>query len=522
VKKINFALGLLFLLLLAAGCTKKDAEISAPKKEYDTAAENAVDGDNTISAENSDNGTNVADSDKDVNTAGSDNGINSANSSNSISAENSSNGINAANDENSTGEEGEEEAAGTQNAAEISAEELIEMEIRGSFDYFWKETQTDPDSAGYGLNRDGNTGDPDFASIASTGFALSAYAIGVEKGYITFEEGEERSLGTLLTFRDELESVDGFYYHFYHLSTGKKYQVEVSTIDTALFLCGAIVAAEYFGGEVKEVMEDIYERVQWDQIVKSNNRLYMAYQLREDGTLKKTGEWDVAAEQLVMYILGAGSPAYPVSGELFYGFQRWKAAYGDYTYIRSWANSLFAYQFSHAYIDFRNKTDRTGVDWFENSVRATLASRQFTIDHKEESKTYRENSWGLSACLGEKGYNGLYGAEPNGMPQGEPLGANDGTIALYGAIASMPFTPALSQDAMLNYYINHPETWGPYGFYESYNLDSGKKGHVTKCYLGIDKGITLIQLMNDQNGFIWDLFMANEYVKNGLKTCEIQ
>lgn len=465
MNKNRFIIGILCILLLITGCTRGKEEAYTPDTSHDAASE-----------------------DKGLNNNGT----------------------------------GEEEISGTDKASSISAEELIEMEIKGCFDYFWNETQTEPDSPGYGLNRDGNTGDTDFASIASTGFALSAYAIGAEKGYITFEEGRVRSLNTLLTFRDKLESVDGFYYHFYHLSTGEKYDVEVSTIDTALFLCGAIAAGEYFDGEVKEVMEDINKKVQWNQIVKDNNRFYMAYQPQNDGTLKKTGEWDVAAEQMMMYILGAGSPAYPVSGDLFYGFQRWKAAYGDYTYIRSWANSLFAYQFSHAYVDFRNKTDKKGVDWFENSVQATLASRQFSIDHQDASRTYQENSWGLSACLGKEGYNGLYGAEPNGMPQGKPLGANDGTIALYGAIASMPFTPELSQKAMLHYYTNYPETWGPYGFYESYNLDQDENGYVTQSYLGIDKGITLVQLVNYQNGFIWDLFMGNEFVKNGMKACEIQ
>ena len=495
LKKIRLAVGLLCILLAVAGCSKKKTEVSAPENNRGTVE------DHTDAANGSKNaaGESGKAANEDTGAAAGSNG--------------SVNGSAGAAD---TGVDSAVEAV------EVSAEELIEKEIRGSFDYFWKETQTDPDSKGYGLNRDGNTGDRDFASIASTGFALSAYTVGVEKGYITLEEWKERSLKTLLTVRDELENIDGFYYHFYHLSTGEPYDVEVSTIDTALLLCGAIVSGEYFGGEVKEVAEEIYERVQWDQIVKSNNRFYMAYEPEEDGTMKKTGEWDVAAEQLMMYILGAGSPTYPVPGEMFYGFQRWKAVYGDYTYIRSWSNSLFAYQFSHAYIDFRDKTDRTGVDWFENSVQAALASRQFSIDHKDESKTYRENSWGLTACLGKKGYNGLYGAEPNGMPQGKPLGANDGTIALYGAIASMPFTPEFSQDAMLNYYINYPETWGPYGFYESYNLDIGTNGHVTKCYLGIDKGITLMQLANYQDGFIWDLFMSNEYVQNGMKACEVQ
>ncbi|MDF2542330.1 MAG: hypothetical protein K0S47_2048 [Herbinix sp.] len=426
--------------------------------------------------------------------------------------------------DNNTAQEESSSANDTVNseAVEITADELIEMEIKGAFDYFWNETQTELGSEGYGLSRDGNTGDLDFSSIASTGFALSAYAIGVEKGYISLEEGQERSLNTLITFRDKLESVDGFYYHFYHLSTGEKYDVEVSTIDTALFLCGATVAAEYFQGDVKATYEDIYKKVKWDQIVKSNNRFYMAYQPGDDGNMKKVGEWDVAAEQFMMYILGAGSPTYPVSGDLFYGFQRWKATYGDFTFIRSWANSLFAYQFSHAYVDFRGKTDKKGINWFENSIQATLASRQYSIDHKDISKTYHENSWGLSACLGKKGYNGLYGAEPNGMPQGEPLGANDGTIALYGAIASMPFTPEYSKEAMLHYYTNYPDTWGPYGFYESYNLDQGKKGHITKCYLGIDKGITLVQLVNYQSGFIWDQFMKNEYVQKGMEACAIQ
>jgi hypothetical protein len=405
---------------------------------------------------------------------------------------------------------------------ETSPSDIMEKEIRGAFDYFWHETQSEPGSPGYGLTRDSDQGDRDYSSIAATGFALSAYVIGVEKGYITREQGLERTEGTLDTFLNRLDAVDGFFFHFYHLSTGKPYDVEVSTIDTALFLCGAIVAGEYFGGSVREKARMIYDRIDWQAIVKPNQRFYMAYKKNDKGDYVKIGEWDVAAEQLVMYILGAGSATRPIDGQMFYRFNRWKVKYGDYEYIRSWANSLFAYQYSHAYVDFRNTTDEKGVDWFKNSVNATLASRQYAIDHQEDSKTYGENSWGHSACISPEGYNGLYGAEPNGMPGGESLKANDGTIAIYGAVASIVFAPEEAKAAMVNYYDSYPTLWGKYGFKDSYNLDIGTSGYFCPSYLGIDKGISIVQLMNYQNGLIWELFMKNEQVKQGLKACGIK
>lgn len=398
---------------------------------------------------------------------------------------------------------------------------VIEKEIRGAFDYFWQETQSEPGSPGYGLTRDSDQGDRDFSSIAATGFALPAYAIGVEKGYITREQGLERTEGTLDTFLNHLDTVDGFFFHFYHLSTGAPYDVEVSTIDTALFLCGAIVAGEYFGDSVRQKVQKIYERIDWQAIVKPNQRFYMAYRKTDKDTYEKVGEWDVAAEQMVMYILGAGSPTFPIEGEMFYSFNRWKAQYEDYSYIRSWANSLFAYQYSHGYVDFRGTTDKKGVDWFQNSVNATLASRQYAIDHQEDSKTYGENSWGHSACISPKGYNGLYGAEPNGMPDGDNLHANDGTIAIYGAVASVVFAPEEAQAAMVHYYDSYPALWGKYGFKDSYNLDMGTSGYFCPSYLGIDKGISIVQLMNHQNGLIWELFMKNEQVKKGVAACRI-
>ena len=400
-----------------------------------------------------------------------------------------------------------------------TVEEWIEKELRASFDYFWNESHSVEGAPGYGLTRDNTKDSADYASIASTGFALAGYAIGADRGYITREEAEARALGTLQSF-DAFETEDGFYYHFIHANTGKPYDCEVSTIDTALFLCGAIVAGEYFGGAVKEMAQKLYDKIDWTAIVKDNNRFYMAYNKDGNGGFNKVGEWDVAAEQMVMYILSAGSDTHPTSGDLFYGFGRWAATYDGIEYIRSWSNSMFAYQFSHAFVDFRGTVDEKGVDWFANTRNAMLAGRAYAIKNTEGSRTYNQNAWGNSACLGPKGYNGMYGVAPSGMPGGANLDANDGTIATYVALSALPFCPEEAGDAML-YYAGFEKLWGDYGFTDSYNLDVSDEGWFCPYYIGIDKGVTLMMLANAQDGFVWEWFMQNENVQKGMAACGI-
>ena len=199
---------------------------------------------------------------------------------------------------------------------------------------------------------------------------------------------------------------------------------------------------------------------------------------------------------------------------MYYDFKRKKEEYQNIKdIIYTYCGTLFTYQFSHAWIDFRNKKDLNGTDWFENSIKATKANRQYCIDNKDKYKTFGENSWGLTACIGPKGYSGGFGARPCMANLDEN---NDGTISPCGAIGSIVFTPTKTLQAMEYYYNTFPKLWGKYGFKDGYNLE-GDKPWFSKEYIGIDKGIELLMIENYLDGTIWKYFMKNKYVQTGLE-----
>jgi len=398
--------------------------------------------------------------------------------------------------------------------------DVFEREKRGCFDYFWFETNNDESSPGHGITRDqsGNPGNDksDFGSIAATGFALCAYIIGVEKQYVSYEDAKQRTLGTLNTFYHNVANYHGFFHHFLHLKTAGRWdKCEVSDIDTALFIAGAITAGEYFGGEIKTLAEAIYERIDWNAFVDQATQQFVMGYHDETGFIKHN--WNHYAEQLIMCILGAGSPTFPSSGETLYSFERLKAEYGGYNYIRTRHNALFIHQFSHAFIDFKETLDRENIDWFQNSVNASLGHWLYCKNNPKGMKTFSDKSWGLSACHYKHGYSGAFGAEPC-CPDANIL--IDGTVAPYAALGSLPFTPKQSLEA-LNHYGELPELWGKYGLVDSYNLDEDPPFYNT-TFLGIDKGITIVMMANYENGLIWEYFMKNKYVSKGMEVCEVK
>jgi len=399
---------------------------------------------------------------------------------------------------------------------------IFEREMRGCFDYFWLESNSLEGSPGYGITRDqaalgSGTSKADFGSVAATGFALAAYAIGVEKGYVPLAEARRRCLGTLDTFlHGEVAQHHGFFHHFLHLSTGKRWgHSEVSVIDTALFIAGAITAGEYFGADVQAKARAIFERVNWPAYVDGEKQQFVMGYYDETGFIPHT--WDHFAEHLIMCILGAGSPTYPSEGKTLYAFERIRGAYGGHEYIRTRHNALFVHQFSHAFIDFRGTVDLEGIDWYENSVQASLGHCQYCKDNPRGHATFSEKSWGLSACHHKHGYSGAFGAEPY-CPGSEAL--IDGTVAIYAALASMPFTPNESR-AALSHYATFPELWGRYGLTDSYNLDE-QPPFFDDVYLGIDKGISLAMMANHENEFVWRHFMQCDYVRTGLAAAGVQ
>ena len=390
---------------------------------------------------------------------------------------------------------------------------ILDLEKKACFDFFWNEVNTDENSSAFGLIRDNTFLEHEkMASIASNGYGLAAIVIGIENGYITHAEGEKRVFGTLKTFLNHAEHFYGFFYHFLDFDTAKRFDTFSdcpSIIDTSILLNGILVVAEYFWGEIKKLAFEIYERVDWSIYVNPETScFYMGVHEKTGGF----GAWDVYAEQLMQYLLGAGSPTFPVDVKVYDSFSRKKVTYAGYEFMTAPRNALFTHQFSHAWFDFSQVLDKDGIDFAENSKQATLAARQFAIDKSEKYKTLSEHSWGQAACEGPFGYR-AYGSGYDGISDEEM--EQDGTVAPTAASGSLVFTPEISIDAM-NYMADLPHVWGKYGLIDAYNFDV-EPDFYAQGYIGIDKGITLLMIENYQTGLIWKLYMKSEFIQKAVE-----
>ncbi|HRY77312.1 MAG TPA: glucoamylase family protein [Candidatus Izemoplasmatales bacterium] len=413
---------------------------------------------------------------------------------------------------------------------EVSAAVLTEERL--SFKFFWEAVNGDPDSPGYGMITDRyhcDTGEVGAASIASIGFGLSALLAGVENGWVDREEAEERALGTLQTLQG-LQRTHGFFYHFLNMHDGGRSGTsEVSIIDTALLICGAITVGEYFGGEIQTLAVALAESVEWDWYY---NETRMCFYMGYSPGSGFSGYWDMYAEQLMVYILAAGSAQYSVGKEAYYHMKDLAArrSYGSSEiFYTSPAGTLFTYQFAHAWFDSARYLDKDGIDWFENSRQASIAAHDYAVAASTSYRTLSDVAWGLTASDGPDGYKGNYGNLPS-------TGGNyiDGTLAPCGAIGSMPFVPELVIPA-INHYASLPRLQSKYGFRDAYNLGltesalpSVKRpnaaipedGWYNPWVIGIDKGIEVLMIENYRSGLIWHYFMQSSLVRRGLTVLE--
>jgi hypothetical protein len=382
---------------------------------------------------------------------------------------------------------------------------VFEEESRLSFEYFIREGNWDIESAGYGLIQDRKS-NKNVASIAAVGFCLAAMAIGAERNWIRNLDARFRVSRALDTLIKNVDNVEGFFYHFVDILSGKRaWKCEASIIDTALCLCGAITAGEYFGGEIKEKALIIYDRVNWEWYRdRESNKFHMGYS-PERGFYNK---WDAYAEQFMMYALGSASKTYPVPDDMTYAITREIDRFKGFPeYVKSPCNALFTHQFSHAFIDFRFLKDREGTDWWRNSVIASLSNRQYCINNTGKFETYGPDSWGLTACDSPSGYKSSFGASITAV--------NDGTLPPCGAAGSAPFTPRHTLSA-LEHMKSIEGLFSEYGFKDSYCIKSGQTW-VDDDYIGIDKGISLLMIENLRDGIVWKTFMKNSIVQDGIK-----
>ncbi len=412
----------------------------------------------------------------------------------------------------------------------MSSVNVLELEAKACFDFFWSEENTNikEGSMGYGLVVD-RTNRKDRSSIASVGFALSAYVIGVERGWITYEEGLKRVVGTLKTIHDNVPHYKGFMSHFVHMENGERYQKsEYSTIDTAILLNGVITVDAYFTDEVlHKYAEQLINRVDWNHFVFKHHgktTFRMAYNPDSNGAFAngKRGfihYWNMPAEQLMMYFLAVSDVSDNTAMDLYNGFNRYAGGYKDYQFIYTPGGALFCYQFSHAWFDFSQYVDCHGFDWFKNTRNATLANRLYCIDHMDEFKTFNENSWGLTACDHPTGY-AAFGPEPLGWDHKFKKKNTNGTVAPNAPCGSLPFAPEECIAAINYMYENHPLLWGKYGFKDSYNLENGP--WYCDNYLGLDKGISLLGIDNYLYGTTWKYYMRHPLIQKAIKALQFK
>ncbi len=409
--------------------------------------------------------------------------------------------------------------------------DIVTDELEAGFYFFWDLANSDINSKGFGLipdrfNTSNNTGGA-VASIASVGYGLSALPIGIEAGFVTREEAEERAYNTLLTFRDDMTRTHGFWYHFVGMQTSERvWESEVSIIDSALFINGALVVGSYFGGRVEELANELYESIEWNWYFDSAaNKFYMGYK-PETGF---EGYWGGYAEQLMIFILAAGSPDYSVHKGA-YQFMKYNSTlknetseYGEF--YPTYTGSIFTHQYSHAWFDFESYDDQDGFNWFTNSENAVDAAIAYAKSKTTEFSGLNENSWGMSACDGPGEYvysNDMYrGNYGSGPAQGSNSFLLDGTVPAYGAIGSIVFRPDESIAAMENY--NTFEGFqSEYGFVGAYNIDIFESNWFANDIIGIDKGISLLMLENYMSGMIWKIYMEVPYIISAIEVLDFQ
>ena len=408
---------------------------------------------------------------------------------------------------------------------------LILEEQERSFMFFWETSNKTVGSPGYGMSRDRFPGADGIASVASVGYALASLPIAVNNEWITYDEAKTHASMTLDTLKT-MDRHEGFFFHFVYMDDAKRaWDSEVSVIDTALLIAGALVAGQFFGDEVFEKASEIYQEINWNWYINPNtSRFYMEYR-PENGF--HTGAWNGFAEQLIMYVLGAGSPTYP-TGTAPYSVMKFDMIGKNAPYVSDKDESrnvesffythggeLFIHQYSHAFIDFRNILDADGFDWFENAKRAHQAQYSFALDYQDRYRSVHRNSFGVSASDGPNGYF-AYGTPPYGHTGTLRF---DGTVAPYAAMASIIH---LEEETINSAYFfkSMPELWSGYGFRAAFNLSTHTgfsdsrvadfDRYFSPDVIGIDKGITALMIENYRSSLIWDIFMDIPYIQDGL------
>ncbi len=380
------------------------------------------------------------------------------------------------------------------------------------------------------------------ASIAATGLGLAGYPVAVARGFMTHDAAVKRVLTTLRFFWNSPQGPEpnatgyhGFYYHFLDMHAGRRaWQCELSTVDSAILLAGVLAAAACFNAdtpdeqEIRRLADALYLRVDWQWAQNGGVTLTHGWK-PESGFLP--WRWEGYDEALLLYVLALGSPTHPLPEDSYAGWAstyEWKTSYGfEYLY----AGPLFTHQMSHVWIDFRGIQDAfmrgKGIDYFENSRRATHVQRQYAIANPLKFKGYSSDCWGITASDGPGPtalkLDGIERQFFDYVGRGVPYGPDDGTIAPWAVVTSLPFAPEIVLPA-IDYLLNEVDldVGNPYGFKATFNPTYPHKSHnpygwTSPWHYGINQGPINPMIENYRTGLIWQLMRTCPYIVNGLR-----
>jgi hypothetical protein len=385
-----------------------------------------------------------------------------------------------------------------------------------------------------------NTRPDSHCSIAAVGFGLAAYPVAVERNYISRDRAAKRVLTTVRFFHDAARDGErdgtgyrGFYYHFLDMGSGRRaWRSELSTIDSTFLLAGMLACATYFDREttvereIRDTAEELYARAEWDWAC--DGGVVVRHGWRPERGFIPYG-WTGYNEALLLLVLGLGSPSHPLPVSAYSEWTRtyrWKKLYG---HEHVFGGPLFVHQLSHIWIDFRGIRDsymrESGIDYFENSRRATHVQRAYAIKNPRGYRGIGEDIWGATASDGP-GRDSLvidgrqrrfYGYRARGVP----WGPDDGTIAPWAAIASLPFAPEIVLPAIDALHERYPQTESRYGFKCSfspmYDISGDGTGWISSGYYGIGQGPVVLMIENYLTGLVWDLMKRCPHIIRGLE-----
>ena len=390
-----------------------------------------------------------------------------------------------------------------------SDEAFLDDLSRRAFRYFWEQADA---RTGLALDRTRNSGDKtpgrsrEVASLASTGFALTALSIGHRREWQSPAEIQGRVRNTLRHLADVQEHERGWFYHFVDTHTGERvWKSELSTIDTALLLAGVLTAQQCFAAdaEIVRIAQEIYQRGDFPWMLDpASNCLRMGWK-PERGFLQSV--WRDYRENLILSLLAIGSPTHPVPVSSWYSFERDPVVFDEYRFVG--AGPLFTHQFSHAWLDLEGLRDGPPFqcDYFWNSVIATMAHRRHCLSLRSMFPGYSENIWGITPSDSEIGYLGWGDFTRRDF---------DGTVVPCASAGSLMFTPEISLAALRTMHERFgPYIYGRYGFSDAFHPISR---WVDPDVVGIDLGITLLSAENLRTRSVWNWFKRQPDVRRGM------